>query len=101
MIGALHAPDAFIQKNPANPTQMGAHDVVGATFFIAQNVMIAFSIFFYMERNSVPKHWQTSITVACMVTLIAAWNYSFMKEQWVITQTSPTVFRYTDWLITV
>merc|ERR1711907_69270 len=33
---------------------MGPHDVVGTTFFIAQNVMIAFTMFFILERASVP-----------------------------------------------
>lgn len=76
-------------------------DVVGTTFYIAQNVMIAFTIFFIMERASVPSKWKTSMTVAAMVTAIAAWNYNFMRYTWVATQQSPTVYRYTDWLVTV
>merc|ERR1712167_86188 len=40
-------------------------------------------------------------TVAGMVTGIAAYNYAYMKDAWVHLQTSPTVYRYTDWLITV
>ena len=46
---------------------MSPHDMVGATFYIAQNVMIAFTAFFFMERNSVPEEWRSSITVAGMV----------------------------------
>jgi len=80
---------------------MGPHDVVGTTFFIAQNVMIAFTMFFFLERSSVPPQWQTSMTVAGMVTGIASWNYDFMKNTWVELQESPTVYRYTDWLVTV
>ena len=53
-------------------------DFVGATFYIAQNVMIAFTLFFFMERNSVPQNWQSSMTVAGMVTGIAAWNYQYI-----------------------
>merc|ERR1719387_1454855 len=75
--------------------------VVGTTFFIAQNVMIAFTMFFILERASVPPQWKTSMTVAAMVTGIASWNYGFMKDTWVELQESPTVYRYTDWLVTV
>ncbi len=29
------------------------------------------------------------------------WNYFYMRGAWIKTQQSPTVYRYTDWLITV
>eukprot|EP00392_Amoebophrya_sp_AT5.2_P013876 g14008.t1 len=80
---------------------LGAHDVVGSTFYIALNAMLACTLFFFLERDSVPKQWKKSITVAMLVTGVATWNYIFMKETWVRTQNSPTVYRYTDWLITV
>merc|ERR1712031_33826 len=32
---------------------------------------------------------------------VAWYNYTYMKQQWVETQISPTNYRYTDWLITV
>ena len=35
------------------------------------------------------------------VTGIAAFHYYYMKEVWVETGTSPIVFRYIDWIITV
>jgi len=90
-----------IVKAGEGSKHMGPHDVVAHTFFIAQNTMIAFTMFFLLERFSVPKQWQTSMTLAAMVTGIASWNYSFMFSTWVELQTSPTVYRYTDWLITV
>lgn len=80
---------------------LGSHDIVGSTFYIAMNAMLACTMFFYFERDSVPKQWRKSITVAMLVTGIATWNYMFMKTTWVRTQYSPTVYRYTDWLITV
>ncbi|CAD7938991.1 unnamed protein product [Amoebophrya sp. A120] len=80
---------------------LGAHDVVGSTFYIAMNAMLACTVFFFLERDSVPKQWKKSITVAMLVTGVATWNYLFMKTTWVRTQNSPTVYRYTDWLITV
>lgn len=41
------------------------------------------------------------MTVAGMVTLVAFFNYQFMREAWIGIQTSPTTYRYTDWLVTV
>jgi len=84
-----------------NGAVLGEHDIVGTTFFVALNMMLAFTVFFAMERSSVPKQWNRSITVAMLVTGIAFWNYLYMKEAWQVTQQSPTVYRYTDWLITV
>mmetsp|Transcript_25508 Transcript_25508/g.64296 ORF Transcript_25508/g.64296 Transcript_25508/m.64296 type:complete len:291 (-) Transcript_25508:37-909(-) len=80
---------------------LGSHDIVGVTFWIACASMLAGSVFFFSERATVPEKWKTSVTVAGLVTGIAFWNYCFMRESWVETQTSPTVYRYTDWLITV
>lgn len=84
-----------------NGVTLGAHDVVGTTFFIALNMMLAFTVFFALERTAVPQQWRRSVTVAMLVTGIAFWNYLYMKEAWVLTQQSPVTYRYTDWLITV
>jgi bacteriorhodopsin len=80
---------------------LGPHDVVGTTFFIACNMMLAFTAFFFVQVGVVPKQWRTSVSIAGLVTGVAFYNYTFMKDQWVHLQTSPTNFRYTDWLITV
>ena len=80
---------------------LGPHDVVGTTFFIACNMMLAFTAFFFVQVGVVPKKWRTSVSIAGLVTGVAFYNYTFMKEQWVHLQTSPTNYRYTDWLITV
>ena len=45
--------------------------------------------------------WKTSITVAGLVTGVAFVHYMYMREVWIITGDSPTVYRYIDWLITV
>jgi len=87
---------------PGNP--MGflyPHDVVGTTFYIACNMMLAFTLFFFVQVGQVPKQWKTSVSIAGLVTGIAWYNYTFMKTQWVMTGQSPTTYRYTDWLITV
>ena len=41
------------------------------------------------------------MTIAGLVTLVAAIHYYYMRDHWVATQTSPIVYRYIDWLITV
>merc|ERR1711907_671669 len=80
---------------------LGPHDVVGTTFYMACNCMFAFALFFFVQATIVPKQWKTSVTVAGLVTATAWYNYTFMKQQWVETQVSPTTYRYTDWIITV
>jgi len=51
--------------------------------------------------GAVPVHWQLSICLSAVVTAVAAVNYTFMKDIWLQSQVSPTLFRYLDWQITV
>ena len=44
---------------------------------------------------------ETSLTVSGLVTLVAAVHYFYMRDVWVATGETPTVYRYIDWLITV
>ena len=55
----------------------------------------------FLEGNSVAKHWQTSVRVAGLVTLIAAVHYYYMRAVWIQTGENPNVYRYIDWLLTV
>jgi bacteriorhodopsin len=57
--------------------------------------------FFFLERDRVAGKWKTSLTVSGLVTLIAAVHYFYMRDVWVATGSTPTVYRYIDWLITV
>jgi bacteriorhodopsin len=41
------------------------------------------------------------MTIAGLVTGVAAWHYFYMRGVWISTGDSPTVLRYIDWLITV
>ena len=77
------------------------NDVVGVTFWIISIAMVAATVFFVVERSRVSGKWQTSLSVISLVTLIAAVHYFYMREVWVSTGESPTVFRYIDWLLTV
>lgn len=79
-----------------NPT-----DYVGVSFWIISAAMIAATFFFWVERDRAVGKWKTSLTVAAMVTGIAAIHYFYMRDVWVATNDSPTVFRYVDWLLTV
>jgi len=80
---------------------LGTHDIVGTSFWVACNAMLAFTLFFLVELNGVPKQWKRSVCCAALVTGVAFWNYTYMRDAWVYTQASPTTYRYTDWLITV
>ena len=63
--------------------------------------MAAGALFFFVERSTVKASWQTSLTVAALVCFVAFWHYMYMRDVWVATGESPTVYRYIDWLITV
>ena len=76
-------------------------DYVGVSFWIISAAMVAATYFFYVERDRAVGKWKTSLTVAAMVTGIAAIHYFYMREVWVGTGESPIVFRYVDWLLTV
>merc|ERR1712188_269568 len=56
---------------------------------------------FLMESTSMDYHWKTSMNVGALVTLVAAVHYFYMREFWVLIQTSPILYRYIDWSITV
>ena len=78
-----------------------ANDFTGFTFWVATAVMFMGAAFFFMERFTVKKEWQTSLTVACLVCLVAFWHYLYMREGYMADGSSPTELRYVDWLITV
>ena len=76
-------------------------DFVGISFWLISMALVAATAFFFMETQRVEGKWKTSLTVSGLVTLIAAVHYFYMRDVWVATGTSPTVFRYIDWLLTV
>ena len=76
-------------------------DHVAISFWLISMAMVAATAFFFLERDRVAAKWNTSVTVAGLVTGIAAWHYFYMRGVWVATGDSPTVLRYNDWLITV
>jgi len=76
-------------------------DFVGISFWLISMALVASTAFFFLERDRVSAKWKTSLTVSGLVTLVAAVHYFYMREVWVTSGATPTVFRYIDWLITV
>ena len=86
---------------PAFAADLQTSDVTGVTFWLVTAAMLAATVFFFVERDRVHGKWTTSLSVAGLVTGVAFWHYLYMRGVWVETGTSPTVYRYIDWLITV
>ena len=85
----------------AETTALVSDDWVGISFWIATAAMLASTAFFLIERQNVDDKWKTSMTVAALVTGVAWYHYTYMREVWAMDGTSPLVYRYIDWLITV
>lgn len=90
-----------LQATAASGAILKSNDFVGISFWLITMALMASTVFFFLERDRVSAKWKTSLTVSGLVTLVAAVHYLYMREVWVNTGTSPTVFRYIDWLITV
>ncbi len=82
------------------PTPMGLPELANFSFWLATAIMLASTVFFFVERNDVSGKWKTSLTVAGLVTGIAFWHYLRMSEMNAAGEAT-TVYRYVDWLITV
>jgi bacteriorhodopsin len=97
LIGAALA----LISGSAQAADLKQDDFVGISFWIISASMVAATVFFFLERDRVSAKWKTSLTVTGLVTLVAAIHYFYMRDVWANTGSSPTVFRYVDWLITV
>lgn len=85
----------------AGDVVLKSNDFVGISFWLISMALVASTAFFFLERDRVVGKWKTSLTVSGLVTLIAAVHYFYMRDVWVLTGSTPTVYRYIDWLITV
>ena len=91
----------------AEATALATNDWVGISFWIATAAMLASTVFFLVERQNVDDKWKTSMTVAALVTGVAWYHYTYMREVWASSYaetgigTSPVVYRYIDWMVTV
>ena len=97
-LGALLVPtNAFA----ASETALKSDDFVGVSFWMISMALVAATAFFFLETQRVTAKWKTSLTVSGLVTMVAAWHYFYMRDVWVATGSTPTVYRYIDWMITV
>ena len=97
-LGALVVPsNAFA----ASGTVLKSDDFVGVSFWMISMALVAATAFFFLETQRVTAKWKTSLTVSGLVTMVAAWHYFYMRDVWVATGSTPTVYRYIDWMITV
>ena len=99
MVGALALP-VFAAAD------LDTADMAGVSFWLVTAAMLAATVFFLVERDRVHGKWKTSLSVAALGTGIAFWHYLYMRGVWVESYaagegSSPTVYRYIDWLITV
>ena len=85
----------------AEVTMLQPDDFVGFTFWLVSIACLATTIFLFLERGSIIPGWKTSVTVAGIVTGIAFIHSMYMRNIWVTTGDSPTIYRYIDWLITM
>lgn len=89
------------QAQASSSVVLKSNDFVGVSFWIISMALIASTAFFFLETQRVAGKWKTSLTVSGLVTMVAAVHYFYMREVWVTTGETPTVYRYIDWLITV
>jgi hypothetical protein len=94
-MAAAYEPDPKL-KGFLNP-----NDPVAISFWIISIAMVAGTVVFLMESTAVSTNWKTSLNVGALVTLVAAVHYFYMREYWVQIGSSPIVYRYIDWSITV
>ena len=80
---------------------LATNDFTGISFWVISMAMLAATVFFFVERNSVKASWRTSVTLMGLVCGIAFVHYMYMRDVWVTTGATPTVYRYVDWLLTV
>jgi bacteriorhodopsin len=85
----------------ASSVVLKSDDFVGVTFWLISMALVAATAFFFLETQRVAGKWKTSLTVSGLVTLVASVHYFYMREVWVSLGSTPTVYRYIDWLITV
>lgn len=101
LIGAALAVVSGAANAATGSANLKQDDFVGISFWIISMSLIAATVFFFLERDRVSPKWKTSLSVSGLVTLVAAVHYFYMRDVWVNTGSTPTVFRYIDWMITV
>jgi bacteriorhodopsin len=91
----------MVRSRVASALVLESGDFVGISFWLISMALVAATAFFFLETQRVAGKWKTSLTVSGLVTLVAATHYFYMRDVWIATGSTPTVYRYIDWLITV
>ena len=73
-----------------------SNDFVGISFWLISMALVASTAFFFIETQRVEGKWKTSLTVSGLVTLVAAVHYFYLRDVWISTGETPTVYRYID-----
>ena len=100
----LTVPASILVMAPAIASaaeNLAQDDFVGISFWLISMALVASTAFFFLETQRVSAKWKTSLTVSGLVRLVAAVHYFYMRDVWIATGETPTVYRYIDWLITV
>lgn len=92
---------ATLSPHASAAANLASDDFVGISFWLISMALMASTVFFLWETQSVSAKWKTSLVVSALVTFIAAVHYFYMRDVWVATGETPTVYRYIDWLLTV
>ena len=66
----------------AETAMLAQDDFVGISFWLVSMACLAATVFFFLERSSVPAGWRVSMTVAGLVTGIAFVHYMYMRDVW-------------------
>ena len=93
--------DLYAEMTNVFLANLKSGDYVGFTFFIGSMAMMAATVFFFLQYTQVKGKWKDSMLIAGLITFIAAVHYFYMRDFWAENQTSPTEFRYIDWILTV
>ena len=92
---------AIVAKEAIAHGFLDPSDGTAISFWIISISMVAATVFFLMESLNMASHWKTSIHVGSLVTLVAGVHYFYMREFWIQIHSSPILYRYIDWSITV
>jgi len=75
---------------------------VGFSFWVLSMVCLAATVFFFLERESVPTNWRLPITIATVVAGISFVHYMYLRQVVVTIGGADTfiLYRYIDWMVT-
>ena len=77
------------------------NDYIGISFWLISIALAATTGFLVIERTNVNEKWKLPISVSALVTGIASVHYFSMRYVWIANYSSPIVYRYIDWFLTV